>query len=71
MLNKECHWNSWVIFGELLKWRLLVCKISFILIWASTCVITSLTGTETFAITDTKFVSAVASSNQDYLLTII
>ena len=33
---------------------LISCEINLILVWSSTCVITSFTGAETFAISDTK-----------------
>ena len=53
-------------FSRTLEMPLINCKVSLILTWSSTCVITNSTGAGKFAITDTKlYVPVVTLSTQD------
>ena len=52
-------------FWRTLKMPLINCEVNLILLWSSTCVITSSNGAGTFEITDTKFyVPVVTLSTQ-------
>ena len=53
-------------FWKTLEMPLIICKVSLILTWSSTCVITNSTGEEAFEITGTKlYVPVVTLSTQD------
>ena len=53
-------------FWRTVEMPLIICEVSLILTWSSTCVITNSTGEEKFEITDTKlYVPVVTLSTQD------